>query len=394
MPDRQPLRSNDIREQNEKLVLHLIYSRRSISQSEVVTLTGLKAPTVYRIFSILEQRGLIRADEDVAIVSDRKGRRPSPYMVNPNAHFGIGVDFWSRTAAVAVFDFAAQVLYQETMDFPPNLDADDVLDRITGLVRRAIAHAGIPSGLLLGIGVGAPGVVDIESGVVVEYERIRNIKNWDIKGRMEEQFSVPVSVHNNCSVIALGAHRYGPAQGRRSLVAFLIRAGLGGAFIHEGHLYVNQDKTAFEIGHFSLVSLEAPSNGMDRTEKTLEDYICEDSILQSARDLGGVEEWEDLDQKLQAGDPQVLRSLEGLGRIFSQAARNVSHLLNPEAMLIVSRSSALSAYFADSLTRHMAASEDSVRVNLRQALPVRYDPLLACRGAADLVFDEYFAIRH
>jgi hypothetical protein len=42
----------------------------------------------------------------------------------------------------------------------------------------------------------------------------------------------------------------------------------------------------------------------------------------------------------------------------------------------------------------MAASEDSVRVNLRQALPVRYDPLLACRGAADLVFDEYFAIRH
>lgn len=387
MSDRQPLRSNDIRQQNEKLVLNLIYSHRGISQSEVVNATGLKPPTVFRIFSTLEQDNLIRVSDGSTAPSDRKGRRPSPYVVVPEAHYSIGLDFWARTAAVAVFDFGARVVYQRSVNFREGVDAEEAVDQVVALIEEAVAEAKIPPQKLLGIGIGAPGVVDIESGVVLTYERIRGMNRFDVRSRIEPRFSVPVAIHNNCSVIALGAYRYGSVRGERSLVAFLIRSGLGGAFIHDGHLYVNQGRTAFEIGHIAL----APS---DTEERELEDFICEDAILQTARETANRGSWDEIDRGLEEGDRKLTDGLSGLGRIFSQSARNVSHLLNPDTILIVSRSLQLSTFFADALRTYMANGGNGPRVNLKRVLPAAYDPLLACRGAADLVFDDYFALPH
>ena len=385
MQDRHALRSNDIREQNEKLVLHLIYSRRHISQSEIVHLTGLKAPTVFRIFTVLEKAGLIRAED--AVVSDRKGRRPSPYMVVPDAHYVIGVDFWSRSVAIGVFDFTSRVVYQNVIDFPEVIDAEDALNRINALVARAIAESGIPGGRLLGIGVGAPGIIDIESGVVVEYKRIRGMSGCDVQRRMEERFTVPVRVHSNCSVIALGEHRYGDARGKKSLVAFLVRSGLGGAFIHDGRMYVNQNRTAFEVGHFSLMGVDEAAKTTTSPAETLEDYVSEDAIFQRVRLAADVADWQELARRLSEGDSRVTTALENIGRLFAQAVRNVVHLLYPDCVLIVSRSAELSAYLAATLERQSTAGQAAI-----SALAVEYDPLLACRGAADLVFDEYFAL--
>jgi len=59
-PDTQenlhPERAHLIRQRNERLVLRLIFRSGSLSQSKAVQHTGLKAPTVFRIFSDLEKR--------------------------------------------------------------------------------------------------------------------------------------------------------------------------------------------------------------------------------------------------------------------------------------------------------------------------------------------------
>ena len=54
------LRGKDIRKGNEKLVLSLIQKQELLSQSEAVELTGLKAPTILRIFTNLEESGFIK----------------------------------------------------------------------------------------------------------------------------------------------------------------------------------------------------------------------------------------------------------------------------------------------------------------------------------------------
>ena len=96
-PQDNPLRASDVRQHNEKMVLFLIYQakRSGVSQSEVVQSTGLKAPTVFRIFNHLEEDGLI---EPLALIQpetlQKKGRRPVAYRVRENALYTIGLEFW------------------------------------------------------------------------------------------------------------------------------------------------------------------------------------------------------------------------------------------------------------------------------------------------------------
>ena len=103
----KPLRSEDMREKNEKLILRYIHQNEGISQSQIVQLTGLKAPTVLRIFSILETNGLIKIKKNhqEKNSSEKKGRKPVFYKVNPTARYVVGVEFWAQTACVLIVDF-------------------------------------------------------------------------------------------------------------------------------------------------------------------------------------------------------------------------------------------------------------------------------------------------
>ncbi|MGM0432982.1 MAG: winged helix-turn-helix domain-containing protein, partial [Spirochaetota bacterium] len=128
-----PLRSEDVRQKNEKLILHYIQHSHGISQSEIVHLTGLKAPTVLRIFSILEKNGLIKVNKNrpEKDEGDRKGRKPVFYTVNGRAKYVIGVEFWSQTAHVLVVDFARKPVYSLDICLRDGADADEIFEQLS-----------------------------------------------------------------------------------------------------------------------------------------------------------------------------------------------------------------------------------------------------------------------
>jgi len=384
----------------------------------MVHLTGLKPPTVYRIFSLLEERGLIYPVGEASVAADRKGRRPSPYSVVPSAHYSIGVDFWARTAAVTLFDFAGKIVYRRSTVFESEISATEVTEELVRLIGEATRSGQVSDDRLLGIGIGAPGVVDVENGVVVEYERIGGMRGYDLGPRIADRFDIPVEVHNNCSVIALGAHRYGRAERYDCLGVLLVRSGMGGALIRGGQLYVSQNRTALEIGNFLVTSAESdyllrergirPYGGLNEHQNgqvatggprqvratKLEDFICEDTIFRTVSAACGVESWEELDLRLRNGEKEMTDVLAPFGELFSNAALDFSLLLNPEAVMIVSRFRSLSEYFGRELARRMPKGSDSVRINVVEILSEEYDATLACRGAADLILDTYFSVRH
>jgi predicted NBD/HSP70 family sugar kinase len=385
---KKPLHSHDIRERNEKLVLNLIYTHRGISQSNVVQLTGLKPPTIFRIFSKLEQEAYIAAGAADKALPDRKGRKPVYYSVRPDALYTAGVDFWSRSAAVVIVDFSGAVVAQDVVELPAGVDAPHVLDRLTALIESSLRSSAVPREKLLGIGIGSPGVVDIERGMVLHYSRIQGMRDFDLKHRLEERFQVPVHVHNNCAVIALSEHRYGKAQGVHSLLAILIRSGVGGAFIQDGSLYVNRNRTALEIGHLAL-SAEGPACECGQ-RGCLESYLCEDALLESIGGRTAVRTIQDLGAQLQAGNPRVLAALDAKARILAQAIQNLANILDPQAFLLVSRSFAVSSHLA-AVAGEILRGREYAKSSPVRIIPDEYSPILAGRGATDLVFDHFFS---
>ncbi len=385
-----PLRSRDVRERNEKLVLKLIYTQTGISQSEISKITGLKPPTVFRIFTSLIEQGFIIECSTDRVVADKKGRKPSFFCVNADACYVIGVDFWWQSAAVLVSDFSGRPIYNNVVKFKVGIDAEKMMRQIEGLIRSAIQQSDIDEQKIIGIGIGAPGVVDIEQGKVVKYPRAKGMTNYSIKDRIGESFGVPVYIHNNCSVIALSEYRYGRAKGQESMLAILIRAGVGGAFIQDGRAFVNQNKTALEVGHLSVDSkgrlCECGARGC------LETYLSEDAIMGELEKLGEEPTWENLEQLLERKDRRVVKLMNRLGAFLATAVGSLINLLNPEAVLIVSRNRLLSDFFVaivQNNLRKLAAENHLAVVNV---ISEEYQPTIACKGAADLVFDHFFAV--
>jgi predicted NBD/HSP70 family sugar kinase len=385
-----PLRSRDVRERNEKLVLKLIYNQTGISQSEISTITGLKPPTVFRIFTSLIEKGFILECRTDRVMREKKGRKPSFFCVNADACYAIGLDFWWQSAAVLISDFSGRPVYENLVKFKVGIDSERMMQQIEGLIRSAIEKSGIDEQRIIGIGIGAPGVVDIEQGRIVKYPRAKGIANYSIKDRIGKSFGIPVYIHNNCTVIALSEYRYGKAKGQKSMLAILIRAGVGGAFIQDGRAFVNQSKTALEVGHLSVNLNGRPCQCGARG--CLETYLSEDAIMSELEQLGESQTWENLERLLELKDRRAVKLMNRLGGILVSAVGSLVNVFNPEAVLIVSRNRFLSDYFVAMIRKNLERIAAENQLAVVNVISEEYQPTIACKGAADLVLDHFFEV--
>lgn len=386
---RHPLRSNDIRERNEKLVLNLIFMNGSMAQSRVVQETGLKAPTVFRIFAKLEEAGLIRqcaAEEmtDERPAPDRKGRRPSFYCVEPSCGYAIGVDFSRLAAAVIVVNFANQVIYRFDTEFSGLPDRDSILGTIQTMIDQAISESAIDPEDVIGIGIAAPGRVETVEGRVVEYPRIAGLSGYSIKEHFEAMYDAPVYVHNNASVIAASAYHYGTARDESSLLAVLVRSGVGGALVNHGEIFLNGTTTVLEIGRMMTPDRDATAPGEAGGDgvisgESLESIVSEPAMLELIHAATGISSWEDVEASLSFRDVEpILARARGA---LAGTVLNLYHVFHPQAILLISRFPIITEVLGGAI---------------REALPdcriiaSVYDPVQACYGATDLVFAHFF----
>lgn len=386
-----PLRSEDVRQKNEKIILQAIQKSRGLSQSEVVALTGLKAPTVLRIFTFLEERGLIQVTESVdRQLPERKGRKPVFYKVNPSTHYTIGIEFWSRQISIIMTDFQKNLIYSRTITDAEIGVAKDLVRTLDELIQQALSESGVPKDKILGIGVGAPGRIDTEQGKAIYYGRIRNMVNLPLREHLEKLFSIPVFVNNNAGVVALNAYRRGSAKNAHALITVLIRSGVGGAFINGGKLMLVQGKTAMEIGH-AAIDLNGPECFCG-ARGCLEAYIAESVVLQEAQNLFPVQDLEELDVMAGAGHDGAVALLEEKGALLGVETRNLFRLFSPDSFLIMTRFPNISRIYAEKVSEALKGDffcQEATTINVYHDV---YDSVEAGRGAADLVFEDYFGM--
>jgi len=99
-----------------------------------------------------------------------------------------------------------------------------------------------------GLGIGVPGLVDVEKGVVY---RVQNIPSWrevHIKEILEDHFGLKVYVNNDANCFAIGEMYFGETAGYENSVGLIIGAGVGAGIIFKGHLYSGTNCGAGEFG--------------------------------------------------------------------------------------------------------------------------------------------------
>lgn len=102
---------------------------------------------------------------------------------------------------------------------------------------------------VVGIGFGAPSLVDVQQGIVYNVQKIKSWKQVHIKEILEDTFNLQVYVNNDANCFAVGELYFGKGQEVKNLVAMVLGVGVGAGIIFNEHLYSGSNCGAGELGN-------------------------------------------------------------------------------------------------------------------------------------------------
>ncbi|NTJ62569.1 ROK family protein [Agrobacterium rhizogenes] len=163
------------------------------------------------------------------------------------ADIAIGVDIGGTNIRAALVSAQGELLAKLSERTPT--------DPLVAL-ERVIAMAGtLDTPEVLGIGVGIPGRVDVDSREILS-GGILNLSGLDFVKRLETALQKPVVIENDCSMALIAEMRIGGAKGYQNVAMLTIGTGIGGAVAHAGRIY-HGHKAAGQLGHI-CVSQDGP----------------------------------------------------------------------------------------------------------------------------------------
>ncbi len=165
--------------------------------------------------------------------------------------YWVGFDLGGTKMMATVFDAKFKAIASDRRKTKGNLGVDTVLERIYKTIDEAVTKADISRKQLGGIGVGCPGPLNLDKGVVLEAPNL-GWKNVPLKARLEKRFGCPALIANDVDAGTYGEYKFGAGQGARCLLGVFPGTGIGGACIYEGKVFRGRTGSCMEIGHFPI----------------------------------------------------------------------------------------------------------------------------------------------
>lgn len=160
-----------------------------------------------------------------------------------------GLDLGGTKIQAVVTGRSARVLGAGRRNTPTRGGAEAVVEELAGTVHDALAQAGAGIEQLRGVGIGAPGSIDPEAGILFEAV---NIDGWAepfaVGPALAKALGVPVRLGNDVNVAVEAERRYGAGRGVRGFLGVFWGTGVGGGIVLDGRLVLGRG-SAGEIGH-------------------------------------------------------------------------------------------------------------------------------------------------
>jgi len=127
---------------------------------------------------------------------------------------------------------------------------------VQGIVKtidEALEAAALPRRALAGIGVGCPGVLELDEGVIQHAPNL-GWRNVPLARELSKAFGCKVCLVNDVDAGTYGEYRFGAGQGARCLVGVFPGTGIGGGCVYEGKLLRGRVSSCFEVGHLHMAA--------------------------------------------------------------------------------------------------------------------------------------------
>jgi glucokinase len=176
--------------------------------------------------------------------------------------YTLGIDLGGTKILAAVVDPQGKIAERVKRKTRVELGVEAVLDRVVRTAREAIEESGIDPRRIQSIGIGVPGPIDSESGVVNEAPNLGFV-NLNIKHHLEERLHFPVVASNDVNAGTWGEYSMGAGRGCASCLGVFVGTGIGGGLVINHELYEGAAGLAGEIGHM-CIDTDGPLCGCGR----------------------------------------------------------------------------------------------------------------------------------
>jgi predicted NBD/HSP70 family sugar kinase len=276
----------------------------------------------------------IAVERNVAPPGRVGGRPAARVRLTRRAGLAVGLDVGRRHIRVAVADLAHEILTEHDVRLVE--DADDapgpVLDLATDLVERALAEVGGAPADAVWASLGIPAPVTLD-GRIGAPALLPGWADLDPAAELNARLDIPVTVHNDANLGALGEYHWGAARGCPALVYVKLATGIGAGIVLGGRLFVGSAGTAGEIGHVSVNARGPVCRCGNRgcVELSAGGRALVEHARLSYPDIADVA---DLVRLAAAGDAGCRRLLSDAAAELGVALSGLVNLLNPDRIVL------------------------------------------------------------
>jgi predicted NBD/HSP70 family sugar kinase len=170
-------------------------------------------------------------------------------MLDSGDGYVIGVDIGGTSLRLALADSSGAMIAKWSASTAETRDAQPVVDLILQGVDDLLRQSSLPRSALRAVAAGAPGITDVDAGVVIATSYLMGWRDVPLRALLESTLGVPAAVDNDVNLAALGESRAGAGQGIRDFVFLAVGTGIGAGIVLNGALFHGMKWTAGEIGY-------------------------------------------------------------------------------------------------------------------------------------------------
>jgi predicted NBD/HSP70 family sugar kinase len=263
----------------------------------------------------------------------------------------VGVDIGGTKTDAVVLDSAGAVAH--ALRVPTGWGDDEVLATATSAVQHLASEAGVSPSSFDSIGVGIPGAVDAEHGIVT-HARNLGVSQLDLGGLLSRNLGASVRVENDVNAAALGAFHQLNLEPTSSMAYLNLGTGLAAGLVLQGKLWRGSRGAAGEIGHI-LIDPAGPLDG-DGQPGALEVMASGSGITSQWEGGDGVR---GMLEAAAAGNPKAIAIRTHLHEAVASAVRILVLTVDVDVVVIGGGISTLGSVLFDSVAAVIAKWEST-----------------------------------
>jgi|AutmiccommuBRH23_1029490.scaffolds.fasta_scaffold00624_2 predicted NBD/HSP70 family sugar kinase/biotin operon repressor len=346
MPIHKHINHNDMRIRNLALILNHLHQNGPLSRAELSSQLGINKASISTTVRELINRGIV-IELGQKSSNQEVGHPSIDLMINPDAGRIVGVNIEANTVRAVVTDVSPKIVWRKEFSTEDITQLEDLFLTTKKIIDEACSVArtyGVP---VLGLGLGIPGMLDIENNRLLSALEL-NWHDFDLNILIDGNEDIPFFVGNEAHMSAMGESYFGASK--KSDTTLYLHWGIeinGGIIINED-VIPGSLGLAGEVGHFSLNPegelCSCGNKGCWNTMVNLKSIYRRINQLSPTSDLqyptthDGQElqkiSFNKVINRALAGDPIILKALNDTAKWLGIGIASYINLFNPEFVVI------------------------------------------------------------